>query len=414
MTVKTCDVVVVGAGIVGLSIAYQLARHRAGRVMVLEKGAAVAGGSTGASSAVLRQRYSHPEVIQLARDGVAAYANWAAFTGLATPRAGFRHVGVLWMTGESPAELTAAQQRMAALGVASTLLDTQELRERFPSLSSCGMPLDLTGDEEHHCAQGGPTLLELDGGYTDPTGAAEDLLEASRREGVEVGLRQEVTGIRSQGGRVRGVELAEGGQVDADLVINAAGPWCNRLTALAGLELPWTLRPTRVQILFRDWPSELPGPLPVVGDLHSGIYFRPESRGQQILLGSTRAEDEEERVEDPDEFDRSVDPAFRDTKVHGLHHRLAALPHRGRVTGLAGLYTVNEEDVHPVVGPTELAGYVVANGFSGHGFKLAPMIGSMVALWLTGQATEFDTDIPIGFFAVDRLPLVLREKSVLA
>ena len=88
------------------------------------------------------------------------------------------------------------------------------------------------------------------------------------------------------------------------------------------------------------------------------------------------AEDEEEVV-DPDDYRRNADAAFRDTKIHGLHHRLPELPHRGGLSGIAGLYTINRQDVHPVLGPTELKG--VANGFSGHGFKLAPMIGSMIA-----------------------------------
>ncbi|MEE9280636.1 MAG: FAD-dependent oxidoreductase [Myxococcota bacterium] len=414
MTRSAADVVVVGAGVIGLSIAYQLARHRAGRITVFEKGAAVAEGSTGASSAVLRQRYSHAAMIQLARDGLRAYSRWADFTGLAVPRAEFQHAGVLWMTGESAADVAADRKRLNDLGVAAMLLDADELRERFPALSACGASLDLSGEHEHRCTEGGPYLLELDGGYTDPVGAAHDLLEASRRDGVDVRLRESVTGIRAAGGRVRGVDLASGGGVDAPVVINAAGPWCNRLTALTGVQIPWTLRPTRVQVLYRDWPPELPGPLPVVGDLASGIYFRPESRGQQLLVGSTRPQDEREQVEDPDDFDRGLDPAFRQGRIHGLHHRLPRLPHRGRVTGLAGLYTVNEEDVHPVIGPTELEGYLVANGFSGHGFKLAPMVGSMVARWLTGQRVDFDTEVPLGFFAVDRAPLALREKSVLA
>jgi glycine/D-amino acid oxidase-like deaminating enzyme len=408
------DAVVVGAGIVGLSIAYQLARHRAGRVSVLEKGPEVAEGSTGASSAVLRQRYSHDEVVRLARDGVAAYRSWPEWTGLAEPRARFEHVGVLWLTGEPLDGVAADRERLRALGVAAEIVDAAALRQRFPALSSCGVPLDLAGETPHRCAEGAPSLFEPDGGYTDPVGAAQDLAEAARRDGVELRLRAEVVRVRAPGGRVAGVDLADGSGVDAPVVINAAGPWCNRLNALAGVELPWDLRPTRVQVLFRERPAELTGPLPVVGDIASGVYFRPESRGQRILLGSTRAEDEQERVEDPDAFDRGLDPDFREAKIHGLHHRLPELPHRGKLTGLAGLYTVNEQDVHPVIGPTALEGYWVANGFSGHGFKLAPMVGSMVAQRLTGRRAPFDTDVPLEFFGVDRAPLVLREKSVLA
>jgi glycine/D-amino acid oxidase-like deaminating enzyme len=323
-------------------------------------------------------------------------------------------VGVLWMAGETRERVAAECQRLSAAGVSALALDEDDLRERFPALSACGVPLDPSGATEHRCAGGGPYLFEPDGGYTDPVGAAGDLLEAGRRDGVEVRLRAEVARVRAAAGCIQGVDLADGSGIDAPLVVNAAGPWCERVNALAGVDLGWDLRPTRVQVLYRGWPSEVPGALPVVGDLSSGIYFRPESRDQQILLGSTRAEDEREVVADPDAFDRSVDPEFRDAKLHGLHHRLSSLPHRGRVTGLAGLYTVNEQDVHPLIGPTALEGYHVANGFSGHGFKLAPMVGSMLAQHLTGWRAAFDTDVPLDFFGVGRAPLALREKSVLA
>jgi glycine/D-amino acid oxidase-like deaminating enzyme len=84
------------------------------------------------------------------------------------------------------------------------------------------------------------------------------------------------------------------------------------------------------------------------------------------------------------------------------------------VTGVAGLYTVNREDVHPVVGPTEVEGFWVANGFSGHGFKLAPALGSMLAQAVTGLSMEFDTDVPMSFLSVDRQPIDLAVKNVLA
>jgi glycine/D-amino acid oxidase-like deaminating enzyme len=381
---------------------------------VLEKAGAVAEGSTGASSAVLRQRYTHDEVVRLARDGVAAYRGWRAFTGLARPRAEFQHAGVLWITGESRERVAADCERLRAHDVAALPLDAAELRERFPALSACARPLELDRDEEHVCAPGGPHLFEPDGGYTDPVGAAQDLAEAIVRDAGELRLRREVTAVRCAGGRVQGVDLDDGTQVDAPLVVNASGPWCNHVNALAGVKLPWTLRPTRVQIVFRERPAELPGPLPVAGDLASRIYFRPESRGQQILVGSTRAEDEQEEVRDPDDFDRGLDPDFRQQKLLGLHHRIPELPHRGRVRGLAGLYTWNEQDVHPVIGPAGPDGWVVANGFSGHGFKLAPMVGSLLARWITRDRVSDDTDVPIDFFAVDRAPIVMQEKTVLA
>ncbi len=166
--------------------------------------------------------------------------------------------------------------------------------------------------------------------------------------------------------------------------------------------------------MYRVSTGEIRGGLPLVGDAAGGIYFRPESQGQQVLVGSIRPEDEREEVRDPDNFDRSLDADMRQRLLHGLHHRLPSLQHRGRVTGIAGLYTMNEQDVHPIVGPTELEGFVVANGFSGHGFKLAPAVGSMVAQWLTGKRADFDTDVPMEFLSVERQSLAVREKSVLA
>ncbi len=110
----------------------------------------------------------------------------------------------------------------------------------------------------------------------------------------------------------------------------------------------------------------------------------------------------------------AADAAFRDTKIHGLHHRLPELPHRGGLSGIAGLYTINRQDVHPVLGPTELEGWWVANGFSGHGFKLAPMIGSMIAQAVTDTEASHDTDVPMSFFSVDREPIEVADKHVLA
>ena len=156
--------------------------------------------------------------------------------------------------------------------------------------------------------------------------------------------------------------------------------------------------------------DRVPGPIPVTVD--HGIYFRPEARGQQILFGSVLPEDETEAA-DPDDYQRSADAAFKDLKVHALHHRIPALPHKGTVTGIAGLYTVNQRDVHPVLGQTNVEGWFVANGFSGHGFKLAPMIGSMIAQEITGERAPYDTDVPISFLGVNRDPLAVDYKSCL-
>ena len=198
------------------------------------------------------------------------------------------------------------------------------------------------------------------------------------------------------------------------LLINAAGPWCKDLYAEAGVAIDWDLAPTRIQVLHRDRPPEIEGAVPVTVDMEGGIYFRTQNQGQQLILGSVLEEDEREVVDDPDLLPETVDNDFQMLKMHTLHHRLPALPYRGRIMGYCGLYTVNRDDVHPILGPTGIEGFWVANGFSGHGFKLAPAIGAMVARAITGESDEFDTDVPIDFLRVDREPIALDERSVLA
>ncbi|MFW2339357.1 MAG: NAD(P)/FAD-dependent oxidoreductase [Acidimicrobiia bacterium] len=410
---ESADVVVVGAGIVGSSIAYQIARRSSLKVVLLDKGAGPAEGSTGASSSICRCRYSNPDVIRLARDGLDAYRHWSEFTGLENPGNEFTHAGVLWLLDEDRAEVEAEQQRLAAANVAISMLSVDDLASRFPGLSACVEPFDLTGEIEHECRPFEFAVFEEDAGFADPSAANVDLVAATRRHGGTVRFRSAVSGVRKDGDRVVGVDLADGGSIAAGTVINAAGPWCNHLTESAGAEIDWPLQPTRIQVAYRDWPEDL-GTVPITVDASTGIYFRLEASGRRILFGSVLEEDEQEGVADPDNFKMAADAAFRDLKIHGLHHRIPALPHRGGVTGIAGLYTINRTDVHPVVGPSGVDGYWLANGLSGHGFKLAPMIGSMVAQALTGERAPFDTDVPMSLLAVDREPIDVAAKSVLA
>ena len=170
------DVVVVGSGIVGLSIAYQVARRSPLSVVVIEKGPGAGEGSTGASSAVLRQRYSYPELVRISRHGLDAFRNWSAFTGIAEPRAHFTHTGVVWVTGETREEVEADRQRMVDEGVAATVLDVDGHCTR-PSRRSRGVGCCsiLPTDEDHECEEKGAFVYEEDGGYFDPVSASQDL-----------------------------------------------------------------------------------------------------------------------------------------------------------------------------------------------------------------------------------------------
>ncbi|MEG3153643.1 NAD(P)/FAD-dependent oxidoreductase [Sphingomonas sp. RB1R13] len=406
------DVIIVGAGIVGLSIAHQILRRSSLDVLVLEKGAGLGEGSTGASSAVCRFRYSNDEMVLLARDGVAAYRNWSEFLGLTSPAGTYHRQGNLWFTpyGRSWAEPEAA--RLMRLGVSASVLDDTALASRFPLMSRCIRSPDLETGADHCCEGGGVHLLEEDAGYMDPMAAAADLLEAVRARGGKVQFGCKATQVQSEGGRATGVLLKDGTTLCAGVVVNAAGPWCDDLFKDLGLAT-WPLAPTRIQIVHIDCPSAYHNQLPICADLTSGIYFREQLGSQQIIVGSVLEADEQDKIGDPDLFDRGVDQQFVAAKLHALSHRFPALPIRG-VKGYSGLYTINETDVHPIVGETALSGFYAANGCSGHGFKLAPSIGSLIARSITGNQDHFDTFADPGFLSVNRAPISVQTKSALA
>lgn len=408
------DVVVIGAGIIGLCTALQIRKRSSLSILVLEQGASLGEGSTGASSAVCRHRYSYDEMVELARDGIHAYRHWPRFIGTDQPLAQFQNDGVLWLADGANGWANKESKRLEKAGIRTDILDAADLKIRFPALNPCSLPPDTKSGVTHDCNNGTAYLYEVDGGYFDPVNALQDLLNALLANKVDVQLGSQVKKVLVNGGRTKGVQLEDGSVTEAPCVVNATGPWCNDLFKQMGLDLPWTLKPTRIQIIHLDRPAELIGDLPVCCDMVGGIYFRLQNRGQQIVLGSTLEEDEQEVVDNPDDFNRLIDDDFKHAKLHALHHRIPSLPYRGSVTGYCGLYTVNRDDVHPIVGESAVPGFYVANGFSGHGFKLAPAIGAMLAREITGESSDFDTSVPISFLAPNRKPLQLDVKNVLA
>jgi glycine/D-amino acid oxidase-like deaminating enzyme len=411
---NTRDIVIIGAGIIGMSIAWQLCLRSRLKVTVLEKGSGVGEGSTGASSAVCRYRYSTDEMIRFACDGIAAFQDWKSFTRLDKPRAEFQQTGILWMPGSDTKWADREHTRMQKLGVSTEVLDDEALNERFPALSNCIVAPDVETGAEHKCHGGGNHFFETDGGYIDPVSTTQDLVEACRGAGVDVRFHARVSGIEKTGSRVSSVSLENGESIATPLVINAAGPWFRDLNEAAGLELQWDIKPVRVQVLHRDRPDELVGHIPTTADIEGGIYFRTENRGAQLIVSSVLDEDFEEVVSDPDHFATYTDHDYELRKMHALHHRFPDLPYRGRIRGYSGLYTLNRDDIHPVLGETGIDGYWVANGFSGHGFKHAPAVGSMLAQAITGERGDFDTDVPISLFSIDREPIQPEAEDVLA
>ncbi|REJ66587.1 MAG: FAD-binding oxidoreductase [Planctomycetota bacterium] len=403
MSTKTCDAVIIGGGIMGVSTAFQLARRGLKQVAILEKGPHVASGSTGQSSAVVRLRYANLEVTRLAHWSLQMFQQWTERLELVENRSGFSPVGVVWIPGDEDDDPSRVLANFAEIGAAGEMAPTAELQRRYPALNLCRHPIDLAG-KTHDCGAPAALFWEAESGYADPQGTTEDLLRAGQALGVELHARHEVTSIVSSKGGTFEVSCADGQRFSAGRLLNAAGPWCNRVNALLDVQLPMNMQPTRVQMAVRNRPQDVSGDIPVFISAGDQVYGRPEARGSQLLIGSVAAEDESERVEDPDDFDTNGSPEFRERMMHKLHHRFV-MQSRGRVHGYAALYTVNTDDWHPIVDAVGPEGYFVANGFSGHGFKLGPSMGAMIARRMTDQALPDDPEVDVGYFAADRSPI---------
>ena len=400
MADKTFDAIVIGAGIIGVSSAYQLAR-RGLRVGILEKGPHVAAGSTGQSSAVVRQRYTNIEVLQLAHSSLQMFQNWCELLELKENHSGFRPVGVVWIPGGEDDDTAETMQRFQQVGAAGSLCAIDDLRRRYPAVNFCNQGLDMTGIS-HDCSNAPTVFWESEAGFADPQGTTEDLMRAGAAKGVELFVRHEVTGIETAStGGFSLVECTNGQTFSCNLLLNACGPWCNRINQMVGVTLPMTLRPTRVQIALRDRPGDVVGEIPVFVSAADQIYGRPEANGKQFVVGSTDPKDESEAISDPDQFDTEASREFRDRMMHKLHHRFP-MKSRGTVGGYAALYTVNIDDWHPIIDAVGPDGYFVANGFSGHGFKLGPSVGALIGRMMSAIQLPDDPPVSVRYFAADR------------
>ncbi len=369
MTRRHYDTLLVGGGIMGCAAALELAR-RGQSVAVLEKGA-LASGSTGKSSAIVRQHYSNLVTARMARYGLEVFSEFEERVGGVC---GFVRCGFLVLVPSEDADgLRANVALQQSVGVETRILSAEEIAEVLPGVASA----DLVA-----------AAYEPGAGYADPHQTTHALADAARRAGARFHLNTEVTGIRFQGGRVRGVETTQG-VFEADAVVNCAGPWGARVAAMAGLEVP--VNACRAQVAVFNRPEGHRGDHPVVLDFGHASYFRPETGGLMLvgLIDPSEADD----VVDPDRYPEHTDDAFDldvgQRWIARCPPMEAAEPRRG----YAGLYAVTP-DWHPVIQEVPAgSGHLLCTGFSGHGFKLGPAVGLMVAELVTGAEPTFDPSL---------------------
>lgn len=360
---RTFDVVVIGAGIMGCSTSYQLAK-RGLKVAVLEK-SVVGAGSSGKSSAIIRQHYSNEVTARMALHSLRVFQNFKEAVG---GESGFTQTGFLVLPPANDlAGLRANVEMQQRLGIQTEVLPVDEVRRRWPYLE--------VGDIE-------AVAHEPESGYADPNLTLNSYVEAARKLGATFFLETEVTGVRFDAGRVVGVDTPKSA-IDAPLVINCGGPWGARVAKMAGVEVP--IDSCRVQVALFRRPVGHEAPHPVVADFVHAVYWRAETGGLTLIGLIDPAE--AEAVVDPDGYNERVDFDFIADSGERLVRRYPEIEKGESAGGYAALYAITP-DWHPVIDEVPAgSGFYICAGFSGHGFKLGPAVGLMAADMLTGQGT---------------------------
>jgi sarcosine oxidase subunit beta len=384
---KSADVIIIGAGIVGSSIAYHLTEAGCTNVLVLERETSQGKGSTGKSMGGVRAQFATPVNIRMSMFSIPFFA---AFDEVMGHPAGYRPQGYLFVATK-PAYMDYLRTNYAAQIAAGLqdvhLLDAAGVSRLAPELRSD----DIIGGS--FCATDG---------FVDPYSVMTGFMLKAIERGVELVRDTEVTGIQIDARGICGVETSRGAFATRTLV-NATGAWAGGVARLAGVDLP--VEPLRRMLVPTEPFDGVSHESPMVVDMNTGFHYRPEGRG--LLLAWN----------DPQEtpgFKLNFDRAFIEKVLTRGVDRLPCLEEAevNPKRAWAGLYEMTP-DHHPVLGPVaSLPGFFVANGFSGHGVMHSPATGRILAdLIVHGHCDLVDTSL-LGFdrFASGRL---LHETAVL-
>ncbi len=359
---KQYDVIIIGAGIMGCSTAFQLAK-RGLKVAVFEK-QAIGAGSSGKSSAIIRQHYSNKLTARMALHSLRVFQNFEDEVG---GESGFTQNGFLVVSAAKDHEgLQANIAMQQEIGVNTQLISPQEAQALMPGLEIS----DLKA-----------AAYEPESGYADPNLTVNAFANSAKVLGAEFFLEEEVIGIRFDGDKVLGVDSPKR-SVDAPIILNSAGPWGARVAAMVGIDVP--IDPCRVQVAFFGRPNALAADHPVVADFIHSTYFRAET-GQLTLAGLIDPS-EAEAIVPPDDFLENVDQDFTLDIGERVIKRYPPMEQSSSRGGYASLYAITP-DWHPII--DELipeSGFFISAGFSGHGFKLGPSVGLMTAELLTAKS----------------------------
>ena len=373
------DAIVIGAGVVGASTAFHLAKLGALKVCVVERGRICEGG-TGKSCAIVRTHYSVPGNTALTLRSLEMFGAFEDWLEDREAAAGFVNSGYLIVAseGDFADKLRGNLAMQSNAGAETFVVSKEEALERHPLLAL-----------DDAAAIG----FEPKSGYADPYLTTSSFLRAARAKGAAVETGCPVESLIVEGGRVVGVRSARG-EIHGGHVVCAIGPWTRTLTDGVGIGIPLEVSRHAVLTFAAGVPYE--ATLPVVKDLttENKMYFRPASGGV-VLVGTG---DHGDPARDPDALDENVAHDFVVHQGGQLARRMPGFAGAALTASWVGPYDITP-DWNPVLGPAPgLEGLTLAFGFSGHGFKLAPAVGLVLAQQVLGQ----DTEVDIGAYGLDR------------
>ena len=363
---NTADVVVIGDGVMGCSMLYDLAKLGVTRSLLLERDV-LGSGSTGRSQAICRMHYSNPVTSSLAWESLKVLANFEDAVG---GTSGFVQTGYLAIAdaADRPGlERNVAMQQ--ELGIDTRVISPAEAAEFAPM---------ITVDD------GEAMAWEPQSGYADSYQVTASYAKAAREMGAEIVMRNPAAEIRISGDRVRAV-VTEQGVVETPVAVVAAGPWSRRfLSGLSGISIDLPLNTVRHQVATVTRPTDQLPSHPIVGDIAQSFSFRPEGTGLTLLgFGEDEA--------DVESYNQGVDMAGVADVMQRLIRRMPQMADSYFRGGWSGLFTITP-DWHPILDQVPgVEGLYCAVGFSGHGFKLSPAIGQgMAELIVEGEARVVD------------------------
>jgi sarcosine oxidase subunit beta len=361
---KTADVVIIGGGIIGLSIAYYLALKKAGKIVLLEKGQ-LGEGSTSRCVGGIRVQFATEINIRFSLESLKTFEKFEEEFGV-NPE--FKRIGYLFLaTTEGETEIFKQNIKLQKrFNIPVEFLDPDAIGGYWPYLRMDDI-------------QGG-TFCSWDG-YAGPSEILSGFASGAKRAGVKIYEGQEVVGISLMKGKIHHVKIKDG-EISTNIVVNAGGPSAASIGEMVGIKIP--VKPLRRQIFITASFHLTHRSIPLTIDFHRGWYFRQEGDG--LLLSGP--------LDRESSFNLNIDYEAMAKTSENAVYRIPILETARIARGWAGLYEISP-DHHAILGKVpQVEGFILANGFSGHGFQHSPAVGKVIAeLIVHGEATTVDISL---------------------